>query len=137
MSNGQKQEQPRTVEDALVSVVNRDARVYQLPYGKAPKEGPKGELQHDWSPDRIVFAPGLNFVPRSKLEAAGFKGSEFQGRVWAQDIADVAEFAAIEIAGMTSSRQALQRWRRNEKRDSVAKAIDERLASKKPQGDED
>ncbi len=99
---------------------------------------------------QTILGPGLNVVEVAPWRAAGMDpenpppgstatpeqraalaAAAFGGSVFAVDPLKISDRDALALVSVTASRQALKWWGRIEKRSTVTKAINDRLAARK------
>lgn len=139
---------PPTSRDpnALVPIVNRDARLYSiamtLPVPGSDPTDPTGGQRKDASGRQeltpretltLKIHPGLNCVPLADVQRAqivrnGRSALEmYRGRIEIADPRSLPQFDCDKLIASTHSKSALQWWHENETRDDVKAMIAKRI----------
>lgn len=120
-------EQP--LDDDLVPVISRRISNVWLSYYDdstvAPENAPDDKILMR-GVGKVLILPGLNYRSRTKLEKCGPLGSG-NVRLEARHPTEVSEHDARELIKMTTSKDALRRWREAETRPQILAELDKRL----------
>lgn len=120
----------------LVPIVNRENRMRQLYHvsDRDPLAVDASGVPVIRMRDTVItkLPPGLTYVHKDVLDAAGFDPKMFRGKLVVLDPANMPDDDAIALAHRSGNREALNGWLAVEMRDDVRAAIIDRLAGKLP-----
>lgn len=117
-----------TTEPVLVPIISRRVSNIWLPFYDhgENRSGSRAAAQQN-----MVILPGLNWKPADQLRKCGpLRAKSLNVNLRAADPTKLDPDSKLALIGMTTSRDALRRWREIEKDEDIVEAINDKLGQR-------
>ncbi|MEC9048866.1 MAG: hypothetical protein VYA51_12720 [Planctomycetota bacterium] len=114
-----------TTEPVLVPIISRRVGNVWLPFYEHAENRSESQAA---AQRQMVILPGLNWKPADQIRKCGpLRARSLNVNLRAADPTKLDPDSKLELIGMTTSRDALRRWREIEKDEDIVAAIDDKL----------